>query len=480
MSTSPAREFHGRDAELALIRAELEPPLRRRRSGDRRRGRRRHGQEPPARRGRRRSLAASASESAAAQPIRARRSSSSRRCSAALFDGAEPLLDPGGLSTLHAQPEQRFWLLRDLQQLLERAALESPLLISIDDAHWADGGTVAAIRTLPMRLIGIADRLGDRPSPAARVDAARPRARTAEAGRGAPDRPRPTRRRRGRAAGRGHARCAARSVDPGATGGSRRKPVPRRRDAARTAGRGPDPPRRRPRRADRRPAARGACTQKMRERLGRLSDEASDAVTVAASLGRTFTFDELARTLGRPASDLLAPVGELLEANLLVERDEKLAFWHDITREAVRASVPVTARRALDRQAAGVLLEAGALPVEVAVQLAASAEPGDEVAIATLLDAAKALVTTDPDTAAHVRPARARDRTGPPSAARRDRRHDGDRAAHRRQQRAGDRVRRPRAPRDPPRPAGGGGPPRASPACSRSRRRSESAPDGSP
>jgi DNA-binding CsgD family transcriptional regulator len=139
---------------------------------------------------------------------------------------------------------------------------------------------------------------------------------------------------------------------------------------------------------------------KMRERLGRLSDEASDAATVAASLGRTFTFDELARTLGLPASDLLAPVGELLEANLLVERDAKLAFWHDFTREAVRASVPVTARRALDRQAAGVLIEAGALPVEVAVQLATSAEPGDEVAINTLLHAAKALVTTDPETAA--------------------------------------------------------------------------------
>jgi tetratricopeptide (TPR) repeat protein len=139
---------------------------------------------------------------------------------------------------------------------------------------------------------------------------------------------------------------------------------------------------------------------KMRQRLGRLSDEASDAVTVAASLGRTFTFDELARTLGRRASDLLAPVRELLDANLLVERDERLAFWHEITREAVRTSVPVTARRALDRQAAGVLLETGALPVEVAVQLAASAEPGDEIAVTTLLDAAKALVTTDQDTAA--------------------------------------------------------------------------------
>ena len=112
---------------------------------------------------------------------------------------------------------------------------------------------------------------------------------------------------------------------------------------------------------------------------------------MAASLGRTFTFEELARTVGRPASDLLAPVGELLDANLLVDRDDELAFWHDITREAVRASVPMTARRALDRQAAGVLLEAGALPVEVASQLAASAEPGDEVAIETLLDAARAL-----------------------------------------------------------------------------------------
>ena len=35
------------------------------------------------------------------------------------------------------------------------------------------------------------------------------------------------------------------------------------------------------------------------------------------------------------------------------------------------------------------------------MQLAASAEVGDEVAIATLLDAAKALATTDPGAAAH-------------------------------------------------------------------------------
>jgi DNA-binding CsgD family transcriptional regulator len=399
MPTSPVREFRGRDTELALIRAEFE------RLSD-------GGAEAvvviegAAGMGKSRLLAEVATI-ARSLGIRVGRSAADpsetavelATLLAALFDGADPLLDPGELTTLHARPEQRFWLLHDLQQLLERAALEAPLLLSIDDSHWADSGTIAALRTLPVRLMGlpiawvIALRPPREATPlvyaleqlkregarsialgplnddavvqlAADILAAQPGQsilrQLAEAG-GSPflvsetllglqeeDRVRVV-------DGR------AELVDGG---------LPRR------------------------------VLRKMRERLGRLSDEASDAVTVAASLGRTFSFDELARTLGRPASDLLAPVEELLEANLLVEREEQLAFWHDLTREAVRASVPVTARRALDRQAAGVLLEAGALPVEVAVQLAASAEVGDELAIATLLDAAKALVTTDPETAA--------------------------------------------------------------------------------
>ena len=46
------------------------------------------------------------------------------------------------------------------------------------------------------------------------------------------------------------------------------------------------------------------------------------------------------------------------------------------------------------------MLARGALPVEVAIQLTASAEPGDEVAITTLLAAAEALGTTDPGASA--------------------------------------------------------------------------------
>src|SRR6476646_9860907 len=153
MSTIPARDFHGRDAELALIRAELE------RLSD--------GTEAvivvegAAGMGKSRLLA---EVSTIARSLGIRVGSSAADPSetvvelavllAAQFDGAEPLLDDSGLAVLHAHPEQRFWLLRDLQQLLERAALESPLLIAIDDAHWADRGTIAALRTLPIRLMG--------------------------------------------------------------------------------------------------------------------------------------------------------------------------------------------------------------------------------------------------------------------------------------------------------------------------------------
>jgi len=154
MPTSPAREFHGRDAELAQIRSELE------RLSD--------GAESvvlvegAAGMGKSRLLTEVAAI-ARSLGIKVGRSAADpsetmvelAALLGALFDGAEPLLDPGELTNLRVQPEQRFWLLRDLQQLLERAALESPILISIDDSHWADTGTVAALRTLPMRLMGL-------------------------------------------------------------------------------------------------------------------------------------------------------------------------------------------------------------------------------------------------------------------------------------------------------------------------------------
>src|SRR2546422_4197050 len=337
MPTVRVREFHGRDAELALVRGELE------RLSD-------GAQavvivEGAAGMGKSRLLA---EVSTIAHSLGTRIGASAADSSetsvelatllAALFDGADPLLDPRELISLHAQPDQRFWLLRDLQALLERAALESPLLIAIDDAHWADGGTAAAIRTLPMRLMGlpiawiIALRPPRESTPLVHAldQLKRDGARTIVLG--PLDNAAVARLARDMLAAQPDEsileQLAAADGSPfivvetllGLQEEDRIRVVDGRAELI-----GGELPRR--------------MHVKMRERLGRLSDEASDAVTVAASLAQTFTFDELARTLGRPASDLLGPVGELPEANPLVERDHHLAFWHDITRESVRVSV---------------------------------------------------------------------------------------------------------------------------------------------
>src|SRR5271154_1017379 len=86
---------------------------------------------------------------------------------AALFEGDKPLLDRPGLRPASAAPEQRYWLLQDLQEMFEQAAVDGPMLVCLDDMHWADGGTGAALRVLPPRVaaLPIAWLIAFRPSP---------------------------------------------------------------------------------------------------------------------------------------------------------------------------------------------------------------------------------------------------------------------------------------------------------------------------
>jgi DNA-binding CsgD family transcriptional regulator len=141
-------------------------------------------------------------------------------------------------------------------------------------------------------------------------------------------------------------------------------------------------------------------TDNMRARLDRLSDGARKAASVASVLGPRFSFDEVAKMLDAAPATLLEPIDELLRAELLTEDEGRLTFRHDLIREAVRDTLPASARRALQRQAVDVLIRAGAPPVEVAVQLAESADFGDQVAIRALHDAANVLAASDPATAA--------------------------------------------------------------------------------
>jgi DNA-binding CsgD family transcriptional regulator len=319
----------------------------------------------------------------------------------ALFDGDNPLVARGTLSDHHASPEQRFWLLQDIQALIEEAALRDPLLICLDDLHWGGPSCAMAMRQLPQRLASL---------PVGWVMAFRPDQGLPQV-QNAKNQLREAGAEMIRLGPLGRKAVAEIAVD--VLGAEPDEELLRKAELVQgnpfllieffrglqdehivtvESGRAELLEDRLPRRVG----------DNMRGRLLRMSPTADRLATLASALGRRFSVYDLAEMSRMPVADLLDPIKELVQADIFVESGDRLAFGHDLIREAVRASSPVPVRRALDRQAADVLLARGALPVEVAQQLADSAEPGDETAIATLLQAADALGTTDPGTAAEL------------------------------------------------------------------------------
>jgi predicted ATPase len=263
----------------------------------------------------------------------------------ALFDGAVPVLDRSALPAVRGGPEQRYWLMQDLESLLERAAAVAPLVVCLDDLQWADSGTLAALRALPARLASV---------PVAWILAARP----VQPGSALDDVVK-------RLASRGARRITLEPLTPAAVArlaaevmraspgqplldlaadaagnpfflvellrGLREEHLVRVEDGVATLLEARLPKR----------VAAG-----MRHRLARLSESARQLAVAAASLGRGFTVGELASMLGAPAASMLTPVEQLLEAGVFAERADRLGFRHDIIREAVRDSTTVSARRA--------------------------------------------------------------------------------------------------------------------------------------
>jgi DNA-binding CsgD family transcriptional regulator/tetratricopeptide (TPR) repeat protein len=313
----------------------------------------------------------------------------------ALFSSSAGLFRGAVLPAPASSPEQRFWVLHDTQALLEREAMATPLLIAIDDLQWADAGTAAALRTLPSQLTTL---------PIAWVLTSRPH--------------------------QGSAAVRSALADLAASGatGLDLSPIlpdvlsdiaadvlgaPADSELLDFAARAQGNPflcvellqglrdedlivlegglaRLRERRVPERVSA------SMKQRLSLLSEQAERAATTAASLGQRFSVQELTEISGLATGELAFRIGELLSADIFTERGPDLGFRHDLVREAVRGAVIPSVRRALDREAAAVLQRHGALPVEVASQLARSAGMGDEAAISTLLAAAEALGPTDP------------------------------------------------------------------------------------
>ncbi|HEY0815632.1 MAG TPA: AAA family ATPase [Pseudonocardia sp.] len=323
----------------------------------------------------------------------------------ALFGGSEPVLDPAALRDSLPGAEQRYWLLQDIQSLLERAALRRPIVMCLDDLQWSDSGTVAALRTLPGRLSNLpiswvlARRAGESDGNLDRAFAAllndgadytslRPL--------GAADAARVSGDVLGAEAANEVLQVAADAHGNPFLLIELLSGLRDERLITVSDGRANLVEDRLPRRV----------RDTMRRRLDRMSPAASGVAAAGAAMGRRFTIDALTAMLATSPTGLLEAVNELIRTDILVEFERgsdatpTLGFRHDLVREAVRASQPATAMHALDRQAAATLIAGGALPEEVATRLASSAQPGDEVAITTLMSASDALGRSDPGQAA--------------------------------------------------------------------------------
>ncbi|CNF54265.1 regulatory protein [Mycobacterium tuberculosis] len=134
----------------------------------------------------------------------------------------------------------------------------------------------------------------------------------------------------------------------------------------------------------------------VRRLLDGLSPLALEVLRIASVLSGDLEAGRLADLSGRPVAELVAPLQEVIDADL-VRPTDPLTFRHDGIREAVRRTVPPDQRRALRRRAADLSLAQGAPLDQVALAMAETAEPGDPETAALLR---RALRQAAPDTAA--------------------------------------------------------------------------------
>jgi DNA-binding CsgD family transcriptional regulator len=124
-------------------------------------------------------------------------------------------------------------------------------------------------------------------------------------------------------------------------------------------------------------------------RLSFLEPAVLELLSLAAVLGASFTADDLALLSGRPVSELVPALRAAQRAAVLAEQGDRLAFRHELIRDALYEDMPLSVRRGLHAQLAGVLADTGAPTERVAEHLLRGTAPGDEGAIAALVDAAR-------------------------------------------------------------------------------------------
>ncbi|MFC8276938.1 helix-turn-helix transcriptional regulator [Streptomyces sp. NPDC057271] len=109
--------------------------------------------------------------------------------------------------------------------------------------------------------------------------------------------------------------------------------------------------------------------QAVGERLSHLSAPCQEALRAAALLGTEFTARELAAVLDRSPWELLTLVDEAVPAGVLVDTGDGLRFRHPVIRQALYAALQPEQRAAAHGRAAHALAAAGAPMDRIAEQL---------------------------------------------------------------------------------------------------------------
>jgi DNA-binding NarL/FixJ family response regulator len=309
---------------------------------------------------------------------------------AAIFPALEPFSSGDGAALLDSE---RFRLHRAVRSLLERLAASQPLVLVLDDLHWADAASIELITSLIRRppdaavLVALAYR--PRQAPESLASAAEQGAveRLALGPLSRED----SEQLLGEGIDRdGRARLFSESGgNPFYLEQLARSHTRAHDGAVEVEALEPEVP--------------AAVAAALAGELRSLSDTARTLAQGAAVVGDPFEPELAAAAAALGQEGTLAALDELLEVDVVRATGEarRFRFRHPLVRRAIYQGAGPAWRLGAHARTATALTDRGAVPATLAHHLEQSAMPGDEAAITTLVAAAEATATKAPATAAH-------------------------------------------------------------------------------
>jgi predicted ATPase len=302
--------------------------------------------------------------------------------------------------------DERYRAHRAVRELLERLAAASPLVLALDDVHWADPASIELVggllRRPPHARVLLVLALRPRQAPPRLATALEQAARTGSLQRlelrplseaeaeellGRSLQPRVSRALYDDSGGNPfylEQLAWSRHREPHAAAGSWGSPEA---GGPGTVGEPEVPP---------------AVAAALAEELGLLSSRARRLLQGAAVVGDPFEPELAAAAAGGPEAEAARALDELLRLDLVRRTDSprRFRFRHPLVRRAVHAATPDGWRLAAHHRAAHVLAERGEPAAARAHHVAQSARHGDRQAVILLREAADAAAHRAPDSAA--------------------------------------------------------------------------------